>query len=657
MKSIIWFKPPTNRILVIAMRIMYTLSGLKINNLWFRMKPLYFFFICVSLLFNSFNGFATSNKKVNILYINSYHIGNKWSDGVMEGFRSYFKSDDSIYIYTEFLDSKRVVFNDLKSAAASYFDYKYREIPIDLLVTADNVALDFILDYKKNSFFKDVPIVFCGISNPLEYHIIKDDLYGVVEVDPFDHSFSKFLEIFPQTEQIYFISDRSQLGKLYTKIASAFTSPNSHLKLNVIDSVYQESLADQIKSLNQNNAILYYAVINIDGSGKPTNDDEMSELVAKNSPIPAFSGNITDIQGYTGGYYTRGETHGVETAQLVKEILMGNKPKERLVFSKLDGLFDYNMLTRYKIDLSLVPSDATIINKPISFFQKYYQLILWNAVIILVFLLIIFLLVWVNMTKQRANRVMNQAMKKAIESDQLKSAFLANMSHEIRTPMNAIIGFSDLICDDQEPLEYRQKYASIITENAFSLLRLIDDILDISKLEMGQMMLFSERILLNDFVKRIYTSFLANQIKVFSKKNISFKYVVDESLNMVFLHTDPIRIKQVLNNLIDNAFKYTTHGEIELGCKTVDKSHVMFWVKDTGVGIPLDKQTAIFERFRQAETTLTLTGAGGVGLGLSIVKSIVELMKGRIWLVSDGTNGSTFFFTIPIEANAELKRL
>ncbi len=249
---------------------------------------------------------------------------------------------------------------------------------------------------------------------------------------------------------------------------------------------------------------------------------------------------------------------------------------------------------------------------------------------------------------------MRSAMKNAIESDQLKTAFLANMSHEIRTPMNAIIGFSDLICNDQETLENRQNYANVITENAISLLRLIDDILDISKLEMGQMMLFSERILLNEFVKSVYASFLANQTKVFSKKNISFKYVVEESMNMVLLHTDPIRLKQVLNNLIDNAFKYTMHGEIELGCKTVDNSQVMFWVKDTGVGIPLDKQTTIFERFRQGKTTRTLTGSGGVGLGLSIVKSIVELMKGRIWLDSDGTNGSTFFFTIPIEANAKL---
>jgi len=136
---------------------------------------------------------------------------------------------------------------------------------------------------------------------------------------------------------------------------------------------------------------------------------------------------------------------------------------------------------------------------------------------------------------------------------------------------------------DYPPIEYRQKYASIITENAFSLLRLTDDILDISKLEMGQMMLTSERILLNDFVRSVYSSFLANQSMAFSKKNILFKCIVQESLNRFLLRTDPIRLKQVLNNLIDNAFKYTLHGEIELGCKTVDNSLVLFWVKDTGV--------------------------------------------------------------------------
>ncbi len=234
---------------------------------------------------------------------------------------------------------------------------------------------------------------------------------------------------------------------------------------------------------------------------------------------------------------------------------------------------------------------------------------------------------------------------RAEESDRLKSAFLANMSHEIRTPMNAILGFSDLIAGEElTPQKFRQ-YNSLIRMSGEQLIRLIDDIIDISKIEMNQMSIDIQPMSINSELNKI-VEIHRNKVSSLGK-NIQIHLQVNPELKDIILHTDKVRFKQIVNNLIGNAVKYTGSGTITVGftLKNTDNNPVAeFFVKDTGPGIPKESFDMIFERFSQADNVSFKEGAG---LGLSITKGLLDLLGGKIWLKSEPGKGSEFYFSLP----------
>ncbi len=235
------------------------------------------------------------------------------------------------------------------------------------------------------------------------------------------------------------------------------------------------------------------------------------------------------------------------------------------------------------------------------------------------------------------------SMKKAEESDRLKSAFLANMSHEIRTPLNGIIGFSELLADEAFEPEQKKEFIRHITTNGNNLLNIISDIMDISKIESGEIKIRCKKMNVKSWLENIHA---VNQIKA-KEKNLELKTFSPEleSEKDVFVFADPERLFQVINNLISNALKFTSEGFIEIGYRLADEM-VEFHVKDTGAGIPNEFYERIFERFRQVETSNTRS-FGGNGLGLAISKNLVELMGGKIWVESEMGKGSTFYFALP----------
>lgn len=240
------------------------------------------------------------------------------------------------------------------------------------------------------------------------------------------------------------------------------------------------------------------------------------------------------------------------------------------------------------------------------------------------------------------------AKEKAEESDRLKTAFLQNMSHEIRTPMNAIMGFSEFLVPsfhDKAKLEY---FTNIITQRCNDLLVIIDDILDISKIESGQVKINADSCNLSSLFEELKAFFTELQKKQ-KKNHINFFLELNrDTENLIFL-TDAIKLKQIFINLIGNAFKFTNDGLIECGCKFFNSDTLLFYVLDTGVGIPQEKQELIFERFVQINPSNSRL-YGGTGLGLSIVKGLVNLLGGKIWLESEPDKGSVFYFTIPYKA-------
>lgn len=237
------------------------------------------------------------------------------------------------------------------------------------------------------------------------------------------------------------------------------------------------------------------------------------------------------------------------------------------------------------------------------------------------------------------------AKEKAEESDRLKTAFLQNMSHEIRTPLNAIMGFSDLLSeylDDQEKLT---KFSDIIKQRGYDLLDIINGILDIAKIESGHYSVYPEECNLSELIEDINVFCIDYQQRI-ERPNVKHRIKVAPQIKMMNVLIDHEKLKQVLKNLIGNAYKFTSAGLVEVGCNIFEDNVLTFYVSDTGIGIPKEKYSEIFSRFMQANPN-TSRFYGGTGLGLSIVQGLLKLMKGEIWLESEIGKGSTFYFKVP----------
>jgi PAS domain S-box len=245
-----------------------------------------------------------------------------------------------------------------------------------------------------------------------------------------------------------------------------------------------------------------------------------------------------------------------------------------------------------------------------------------------------------------------QAKEKAEESDRLKTSFLCNMSHEIRTPMNAIIGFASFLQEHELPESKRHEYSKIIMDRTYDLLRIVEDILDISKIEVGQLTIIETQTNLAEMMNEIFDYHKLRLTTLKTHPEIQITLSMPDDLRYLVVETDVQRLRQILLNLLDNALKFTKEGFIDFGYKVTPHNELLFHVKDTGIGIPKNKQEIIFDRFRQAEDSMTARQYGGTGLGLSIVKGLVTLMKGKIWLESKVNEGTAFYFTLPLKLHA-----
>ncbi len=247
--------------------------------------------------------------------------------------------------------------------------------------------------------------------------------------------------------------------------------------------------------------------------------------------------------------------------------------------------------------------------------------------------------------RQHVETELRKAKKEAEESDKLKSAFLANMSHEVRTPMNGIMGLAHLLANPDIDVATQQEYVNLILNSGNVLISLLDDIMDVSRIEANQVVASKEDFQLNELFRELQ-GFFTTEIEVMGKKvlELTHKLALDDDQSMV--NTDRVKLRQILVNLLSNALKFTDTGRIEFGYQLQTDNSFLFYVFDTGIGISPEKQKRIFERFVQADDSLS-RHFGGSGLGLSICKGFVDLLGGKIWVESSPNQGARFYFTIP----------
>ena len=454
--------------------------------------------------------------------------------------------------------------------------------------------------------------------------------------------------LYPNTKNIAFVSDNSYGG--VSLQAHVVAEMKKHPELNLIlldgrtNTIY--TISDKLHELPPNTALLMgtWRVDMYDGYFMRNATYTMMEAAGD---VPTFSISSVGI-GYwaIGGVTPSYRPLGKDMAYQAVRLLQGadsDRIEVEVIPNKV--MMDSKIVKEKRLDLSFIHQPIEMVNENPSFYEQYKYHI-WTVATILVVLsagLFVSLYFYYHTKKlkdelQESESALRDAKDRAEEASRLKSAFLANMSHEIRTPLNAIVGFSDVLASGGSSEDEQQGYVDIIKTNSDLLLRLINDILDVSRLEADRVTFTFEECDVVPLCQRVLAS-----VSQARKSENEFIFECDrESMDM---RTDTQRLQQVIINLLSNADKFTRNGKITLGLKVDEKQReVLFSVSDTGTGIPLEKQKLVFERFEKLNEYVQ-----GTGLGLSICKLTVEKWGGEIWVDPGYTDGARFVFTHPLD--------
>lgn len=447
-------------------------------------------------------------------------------------------------------------------------------------------------------------------------------------------------QLIPDMKRLAFISDDryiSEETREDVKEAVEKNFPDLQLELLSTTHLSTEMLLDTLRSYEPNTGIIYYSWF--ESHNENDNNylfDHIQEIITNFSPSPLFLLSPEDLSNntYAGGYYVSTESFCDAVLENLELILNGEQARNipGKVGGKGNAYLSYPVLKSYNIPSSRYPKNAFYVNEPKAFFLQYRAEILSGSIFL--FILVVAITYYIRLLRKAYSRL-REAMEKAEQANQLKSAFLANMSHEIRTPLNAIVGFSNMLPEIEDRAEMRE-YADIIETNTDLLLQLINDILDLSKIEAGTFDFCPSLIDVNQTLTEIEQGM---QLRL---KNDTVTFTFAERLPECTFYIDKNRLIQLLSNFAINAIKFTEVGTIRMGYRMVDDGMIYFYVSDTGCGMSHEQCAHVFERFVKYNPFIQ-----GTGLGLSICHTIVERLKGEIGVDSEEGKGSTFWFTLP----------
>ena len=596
------------------------------------------------------SGLNQKHQKKNVLILNAYHQNYQWADEIMRGVFSEMGDKESYELYVEYMDTKRCSDSTYYTQLKDIYQYKYKKVKIDVIVACDDNALNFMLLYR-DEIFPDVPVSFCGV---VDYHSSriegKKHFTGVYETYDVPANLDIIMKLHPNTKKVVVISDVTESGKaLLARMKRAEPNYENKISIDYLINKQPEEIEEYFTQKQDNTVVIWGIYLRLP-DGRFISSDESISFVSSVTSLPIYC--IWDVvgQGVVGGKITTPFYQGSTAAHIANRILNGEKASDIMVSgSPMLYKFDYTQLHKYQISVDELPEGSVVLNQPTSFWQAYKKIITTLLIIIVSLVVVVLTLGYLYQKSKRAeieiknkNKELELSKAKAEESDRLKTAFLANLSHEIRTPMNGIIGFTELVRNSNLSPDEVNQFMEVIHQSGNRLLHLIDDLVYISKIEANQIIINRASTGLNELVDGVYNFFkpLAKQ------KGIEFTCEKDFK-GEVSAYIDKMKLEQVLTNLVSNSFKFTSEGAITISSYISD-GFLFFKVKDTGIGIAEDMQKAIFNRFIQVESS-SRNGTEGMGLGLSISKSFVEMMGGEIWVESQQGIGSEFFIKIPLE--------
>ena len=499
---------------------------------------------------------------------------------------------------------------------------------------------------------KDVKHAKIDTWEPKIYDITKDFKdHNIVGGRVYFYDIKKNLELasyfYPKCDTLTFLSDNTIGGVTMKALFKEQISKHKQYHIKYIDGKTTSFMqADEQISQLPPSQILILGTWRVDNENRYIVRNTTYTFCQNNPQLPVITLSDVGLGHWPlGGYSPRYHTMGKFLAEDVINFLRTGRGKN-ITIAANKYVFDYDRIRVLGLSLKGINYDYELVNKPVSVFEEYHNLII--SVTVLFVILTLALITSLSLLKRskmlraeltRQSKKLLIAKENAETANKMKSRFIANMSHEIRTPLNAVLGFAQILTSDMIELtpEKKQQYGNLIMTNGDLLLKLVNDVLDISKIDAGKMEFNMETIDAVELIKTAAMSATAN-------KKDTVEIYAQSDIDSIMIYTDKNRLLQVIANLLNNAKKCTEEGSIVVSLKKLDKEDMIsISVTDTGCGIPKDKAEAVFERFKKLDSFRQ-----GTGLGLSICKAIVEQFGGKIWVDTSYTGGARFTFTHPI---------
>jgi len=603
--------------------------------------------------------YSSSGETKRVLLISSYHPGFPTFFEQIDGIRSVF-SEQPILLDIEFMDSKR--FNDPTNMALFHalLSYKLSMTPAyDLVLTSDDNALSFVLN-NQDKLFAGLPIVFLGV-NHVDIALKQNNnpkVTGVVEAVSMFDTLKLITRLHPETKRIYALVDGTPSGQGDLKTFYNFRDRLGEVALadiSLTDLSFAE-FAEQLRQLPDDSDVLLLSAYK-DKNGKSLLFGESLQLIKENLSRPLYHLWRHGMgEGVLGGKLISHFKQGATAAAMALKVLNGSPIEDIPVLTESPNLymFDYKELKRFGMDVNKLPRESEIINMPpqrrLPLWVAYFGGMMIFFMIIIVVILFIHRKILEQEVRERTAQFA-QAKEQAETANRAKSVFLANMSHELRTPLNAVLGYSQLMRADPEVGDKQSKNLDVIIRSGRHLLHLINNVLDISKIESGRVELEESSFDLHRLIKEMESMMY---VRV-HEKGLGFACDLSPELPRR-IAADGGKLRQVLINLIGNAIKYTQEGYVALRAtvaarETSERVRLRFEVEDTSHGILSEDRERVFLPFvrlgeHQAEDE-------GTGLGLAICRQYVTLMGGALEIGGEPGKGSVFSFEIPVRALPE----